>query len=106
MDKKTEEKLDEINLLWIFKQISLGNIVRGALYLEKMFNSVKTCFLDSIKEAEEKYCCCTETEPETKFEPDEAKTVPKKTNKRKSKKKTGKTFPEIAKEEKGDNELQ
>jgi len=39
-EKKTLEKLDEINLLWILRQISVGNLVRGFEYLIRAFKEV------------------------------------------------------------------
>ena len=48
MSKEDLDKMDEINLLWVFKQISVGNVIRGALYVGKIFKSVKECIVDAI----------------------------------------------------------
>jgi len=41
-DKKLE-KLDEINLLWILRQISVGNIMRGFDYLFRGISELAQC---------------------------------------------------------------
>ena len=52
--KKTLDKLDEINLLWVLRQISVGNLVRGIEYLVHAFAEIKNCLSSACcKQAQE-----------------------------------------------------
>jgi len=64
-EKKTLEKLDEINLLWILRQISVGNLVRGFEYLFRAFREVRNC-LNSA-------CCGSKTDEPAEEEQPEPK---------------------------------
>jgi len=41
VEEKTLKELDQINLYTLFRQISLGNLVRAANFLLKFFSKVK-----------------------------------------------------------------
>ena len=41
MKKETLNRLDKISLLWLFQKMSLGNLVRGIIFLTKQVEPVK-----------------------------------------------------------------
>lgn len=47
MKKETMDKLDKINLIWVFENISVGNIMRGIMYV---VNCVERCLTAMAKE--------------------------------------------------------
>jgi hypothetical protein len=53
IEKETMKKLDGINCLWLLKQLSVGNFVRGLAYISTFFEKVKTCVKEGGKSAKE-----------------------------------------------------
>jgi len=45
--KESIEKLDEINCLWVLKQVSLGNLIRALAYLAKALDGIRSCFKET-----------------------------------------------------------
>jgi hypothetical protein len=43
MKQDKVKRLDEFNLIWLAKQVSLGNIVRGLHVLGYIFKTVRQC---------------------------------------------------------------
>lgn len=71
MDDKTLKKLDQINLLWLLKGISLGNLVKGVMFLTGLLKPVSKCIpstLDKVKVAVKKEKTKKEQKPETEEE--------------------------------------
>lgn len=51
MKKEKMEKLDKVNLLWLLENLSLGNIMRGVLFLGKLVRPVKECVVSTVEKA-------------------------------------------------------
>lgn len=48
------EKLDEVNCLWILRQLSLGNLLRGAAYVMRMFEDIRICLTKTYHDIKKK----------------------------------------------------
>lgn len=62
MKKDTMKKLDEINLEWLLKQISLGNVVRGIQFIAGLVEPIKSCLVKTTKAVIEELQTNTEEE--------------------------------------------
>jgi len=77
-EKKKLEALDEINLLWVFRQISVGNIMRGFDYLFRGISELGQC-ISAV-------CGCSKKSDVETEEDDEPLPEKSKRKKKKSKK--------------------